>query len=155
MDDYISRQAVIDVLKGLEFRQYIEFGEDTREVCLIRAEKAQDALKRLPSAQLYTDEEIQKMQEIEQTQIQKAFALGREDAESKYSGVYDQVRWERDTAVEQLKELGYSLGEKIRHGEWVELGGDDACYYCCCLCGKRSDFKENYCPNCGARMELE
>lgn len=53
--DKISRQAAIDTLKGLEFRQYMEFGEyigeDTREVCLIRAEKAHDAIQSLPSAQ--------------------------------------------------------------------------------------------------------
>lgn len=29
-------------------------------------------------------------------------------------GAYEQVRWERDVAIEQLKELGYGLGEKIR-----------------------------------------
>ena len=29
-------------------------------------------------------------------------------------GVYKQVVWERDAAIEQLKELGYSFGEKIR-----------------------------------------
>lgn len=28
-------------------------------------------------------------------------------------GVYQQVAWERDVATEQLRELGYSLGEKI------------------------------------------
>lgn len=25
-------------------------------------------------------------------------------------GAYDRVRWERDVAIEQLKELGYSIG---------------------------------------------
>ena len=54
-DDLISRQAAIDALKGFEFCHYIEFGEyigeDTREVRLIRAEKAQDALQNLPPAQ--------------------------------------------------------------------------------------------------------
>lgn len=29
-------------------------------------------------------------------------------------GVFDQIRWERDVAVDQLNQLGYSLGEKIR-----------------------------------------
>lgn len=29
-------------------------------------------------------------------------------------GVYKQVMWERDIAIEQLKELGYDFGEKIR-----------------------------------------
>ena len=28
-------------------------------------------------------------------------------------GVFDQVKWERDVAIEQLKELGYVLGQKI------------------------------------------
>lgn len=55
MDDLISRKAAIDTLKGLEFCHYMEFGEyigeDTKEVRLIRAEKAQDALQNLPSAQ--------------------------------------------------------------------------------------------------------
>ena len=27
--------------------------------------------------------------------------------------VIDQIRWERDLAIEQLNELGYGLGEKI------------------------------------------
>ena len=53
--DSINRQAAIDALKDLEFHQYMEFGEyigeDTREVRLIRAEKAQDALQNLPSVQ--------------------------------------------------------------------------------------------------------
>ena len=29
-------------------------------------------------------------------------------------GVFEQVRWERDVAIDQLKQLGYELGEKIR-----------------------------------------
>lgn len=29
-------------------------------------------------------------------------------------GVIEQIKWERDVALEQLKELGYGLGEKIR-----------------------------------------
>ena len=33
-----------------------------------------------------------------------------EDAVSR--GVFEQVMWERDVAIEQLEELGYSLGEK-------------------------------------------
>ena len=55
MKDTIERQAAIAALKSLEFCHYMEFGEyigeDTREVRLIRAEKAQDAIQNLPSAQ--------------------------------------------------------------------------------------------------------
>jgi hypothetical protein len=32
-------------------------------------------------------------------------------------GTYKQVVYERDVAIEQLKELGYELGEKIRTSE--------------------------------------
>lgn len=37
--------------------------------------------------------------------------------ESVSIGVFEQVKWERDVALEQLKELGYGLGEKIRTDE--------------------------------------
>ncbi len=30
------------------------------------------------------------------------------------NGVIEQIKWERDVAIEQLKKLGYGLGEKIR-----------------------------------------
>lgn len=42
--------------------------------------------------------------------------------------------------------------EPIKHGRWIETDRNDPCYYVCSLCGKRSDFKENYCPACGADM---
>ena len=35
-------------------------------------------------------------------------------------GVFEQVKWERDVAIEQLKELGYGLGEKPRIGHCKE-----------------------------------
>ena len=36
--------------------------------------------EQLPSAQPYTDEEIQKMQDIEQAQLDKAYEMGKADA---------------------------------------------------------------------------
>lgn len=54
-DELVTKGAVVDALKGLEFCHYMEFGEyigeDTKEVRLIRAEKVQDALQNLPPAQ--------------------------------------------------------------------------------------------------------
>ena len=40
----------------------------------------QDIVSNLPSAQPYTDEEIQKMQDIEQAQLDKAYEMGKADA---------------------------------------------------------------------------
>lgn len=34
-----------------------------------------------------------------------------------YLGAFEQIKWERDIAIGQLEELGYSLGEKIREDE--------------------------------------
>jgi len=32
--------------------------------------------------------------------------------------LYEQVVWERDTAISQLRKLGYGLGEEVRNNEW-------------------------------------
>ena len=74
-------------------------------------------------------------------------------------GVHDQVRWERDVAIEQLESYGVSLGEKaevakVVHGRWRFCGSDrwnDD--YECSNCGKMAMCDSNYCPNCGAKMD--
>ena len=37
--------------------------------------------------------------------------------DSVFKNLWAQVKWERDVAIEQLEQLGYSLGEKIRTSE--------------------------------------
>lgn len=122
-------------------------------------------------------------------------------------GAISQIQWERDTAIEQLKELGYSFGEKPRTdgdlvsrqaaiealgeepygdtdydlglrnqwkwdveaikalssaksktGRWISLDDFRGKYneygYKCSECGEQCDYKENYCPNCGCKMEV-
>lgn len=77
--------------------------------------------------------------------------------------VYDQVCWERDTAIEQLKEIGKSLGEKmdnvrkLQNGHWIPKNSryrePFARNYYCSECGADPIGISNYCPNCGARMD--
>lgn len=71
-------------------------------------------------------------------------------------GVYEQIRWERDIAIEQLKELGYGLGEKIepKTGHWIPTYGN----VMCSVCGNVKDSRNvgkatHYCDSCGARMK--
>ena len=112
MDDLISRQAAIDALKGLEFCHYMEFGEyigeDTREVRLIRAEKARDALLKLPSTQPepLTDKE------------QRIFlaAMGREEKVCKQ--VDDECRDCREPYEDSLVRVCHEIIRKVKAALW-------------------------------------
>lgn len=77
---------------------------------------------------------------------------------------YEQVRWERDVAIEQLSQIGKSFGEKMddiatmRYGRWEWLGPNELVRGCMCgtcsVCKVRSKYITNtaVCPNCGTRM---
>ena len=95
------------------------------------------------------------------------FALRTADAVSR--GVHEQVRWERDIAIEQLESYGVSLGEKaevakVVHGHWFSLTDcSNAGVYCSVCnkkvykedyawCNRKNKLRSNYCPNCGADM---
>lgn len=81
--DLIDRQVAINALKEKAFSYCFEYmGGNKITIQIINAEKAYESIKSLPSVQPYTDEEIQKMQELEQAQIQKAFELGKASAEA-------------------------------------------------------------------------
>ena len=48
----------------------------------------------------------------------------------------------------------------VRHGEWVACGDGDNVPWMCSHCGKTTAHKYKvmygkYCPNCGAKMDLE
>ena len=80
--------------------------------------------------------------------------------------VYEQIKWERDIAMEQLQDAGIPFGGKAdvvvaRHGEWIEASSKPyaACGKKCSLCGARIRYSEfghgnhNYCHKCGAKMD--
>ena len=75
MDDLISRQAAIDAIRA-STSKYTGF----MEMEMYTDDDAVEAIDGLPSAQPYTDEEIQKMQDIEQAQLDKAYEMGKADA---------------------------------------------------------------------------
>ena len=72
-------------------------------------------------------------------------------------GVLEQYKWERDTAIAQLEELGLGFGEKVpeiqpvRHGVWMFPWTSPECS----ICRKTQKWTSNYCPNCGAKMDAE
>ena len=76
---------------------------------------------------------------------------------------YEQVKWERDVAMEQLKEAGIPFGGKadvvaVRHGKWkLHDNGDGTCDQCHFRQMHIWDYDnwQNYCGVCGAKMDGE
>lgn len=107
MDRLISLQAALEHIVHMEL-----FGRDFPVVPV-------NVLKALPSAQPYTEAEIQKIQELEQAELDKAFELGQQDAQPEQQwtlcdkmpdkpDVYLTVRV--GYGVEQYEVLRYSPG---------------------------------------------
>jgi hypothetical protein len=101
--DCINRQAAIDALD----KRFDSIPlEQTAEILQLRKD-----LRELPSAQPYTDEEIQKMQDIEQAQFDKIRELAYQE------GKADAMRWipcsERLPEINQTVLLSTTDGEVI------------------------------------------
>ena len=65
------------------------------------------------------------------------------------------IKFQRD---EISQTIGYRLVEmEEKHGKWIETEYKPHVYCKCSLCGHRERIndKSNYCPNCGAKMDLE
>lgn len=75
--------------------------------------------------------------------------IKREDALGCVLGVFDRQR---------IKELPAADVAEVKHGKWIEylpvlrVGN---LQIGCSECGLTNDFKTSYCPNCGAKMDLE
>ena len=93
----------------------------------------------------------------------------RDKANTVSVATFEQVKWERDTALKTLEEHGIGLGQKYtiagngKHGKWHLLNNcaNEGVY--CSVCRKKvykTDYanqkiKSPYCPNCGAKMDLK
>lgn len=82
--------------------------------------------------------------------------------------VFEQVKWERDTAIEQLESYGVGFCEnkelvEVKHGYWILEAEykDGTADYKCSVCDYDDTFSKNllyfyrYCPYCGADMRGE
>ena len=43
----------------------------------------------------------------------------------------------------------------VRHGRWLCVDTDTEQFFLCNRCKKKEYWESNYCPNCGAKMDLE
>ena len=80
--DVISRQAAIDAIVNTVSEIGLhDNSEVARYGATFRQHEIIDIIEGMPSAQPYTEAELQKMQELEQAEIQKAYELGREEGQ--------------------------------------------------------------------------
>ena len=123
-DDMISREATLKPYKNLN-------DEDTISVWLIRKNIEQQPpitqksvgyddvinriLKRMWNCRgkHITSIDKVKMEQIIRDELSSVTSKPIEYDDTVSRGVFEQVRWERDVAIEQLHELGYELGQKI------------------------------------------
>lgn len=62
--------------------------------------------------------------------------------------------WHYEQALLEIREM---LESEQKKGKWISLDDFRGKYndygYKCSECGEHSEYEENYCHNCGARME--
>lgn len=59
-------------------------------------------------------------------------------------------------ALEDLEDIPSADVAPVRHGRWAETVTDGFLFVSCSACGfKTGRIDYNYCPNCGAKMDLE
>lgn len=60
-----------------------------------------------------------------------------------------------DDAVSELKDVPAVDAEPVRHGRWIAQDDTFTRFMCSECKAKNYDGSDNYCPNCGARMDEE
>ena len=167
-EDAVSRAAVLDI--------FADNADATRPYST-----AWEEVKALPPVNpQHTDEEIQKMQDLEQAEIQKAYEIGKTEGQNSEDVISRQAVLDAMYALcdtgETLKENPWRDNPHIdavvetieqlpsvnpqRTGHWIQTQEkDDAepfILWECSCCHK--EFRgvihkvSNYCPNCGCRI---
>lgn len=116
--DTIYRQTAIDAVRKCNVK------EVTPAYMLIDKSEIMTELMMLPSAPLYTEDELQTMQDLEWAQLEKMYELGK---------------------AERKK------GKWIPH-EGGKFVGFPYMHYECSECRAFEPTETNFCPNCGADM---
>lgn len=127
--DRISRQAAIDALERIfdrceEIEAHLPEGDPDRTGYRMYPDflTVWKYLHQLTSAAPNTDEEIQKMQDMEQAQLEKAFELGKEDAKAEITD---------EQAIEHLQATGWMQNhdrEMYESGLRERLADDSGSY---------------------------
>lgn len=135
--DLISRQAAIDAFDGVKVDEKTEYDIGYNDGIDLAVSK----LSVLPSAQPFTSEQIQTMQELESAQVEKAYELGKADRPTGH--------WIENAQeyYEMINEKGGGVDENTPY--FID---DIACSECLAKFSVIDNETErfDFCPNCGS-----
>lgn len=137
--DVVSRQAAIEAIceDGTMFERQGQYSITMAE----RKQRDTDILDALPSAQPFTAEQIQTMQELESAQVEKAYELGKADRPTGH--------WIENAQeyYEMINEKGGGVDENTPY-----FTDDIACSECLAKFSVIDNETErfDFCPNCGS-----
>jgi hypothetical protein len=57
-------------------------------------------------------------------------------------------------ALIAVREAPPAADQPVKHGYWTDLNNDAIYHYECSCCKGHTDWHENFCPNCGAKMDI-
>lgn len=63
-----------------------------------------------------------------------------------------QELWHYEQALTEIREMLETEPPRMR-GRWIPTEPDEPCFYQCSICRRLNDEKDNFCKNCGAKME--
>ncbi len=81
------------------------------------------------------------------------YCLPCKGAGKDYNGVRCRACWV-DDMMGEVDDAPAADVAPVVHGRKIE-DGDIGCFWLCSLCGECLPYGANYCPNCGAKMDLE
>lgn len=92
---------------------------------------------------------------LESVVINVKYASQHETAIHRLAAIEDILGDEYD--LERLRELVQAdrEGRCVVHGEWLCAETDDEQFFLCSVCNDKEYWESNYCPNCGAKMDVE
>ena len=68
----------------------------------------------------------------------------------------NEIRFSMNDIRDNLENIPTIDAKPVRHGKWIEKSTGGEHFYCCSKCGHVEwDAPNNYCPNCGARMDKD